>query len=412
MDKAAAAQQIAAITASLEAVTKDLKLYASAIENGSGTDLESIGKVSSTHTNLIARVRTLNRSARGPVDMVFAQIEAVAYTGAVRALIEMGVFEALPLDGTSLSADVLAEKLTVEKDLLVRLMRVAIPELFAEPKPQAYAHTPYSMVYLHPGIRGAFKLMLGEYTPVFNQLSEFFKSQGWKSPQDEHNNPYTFTHKTGGLTMWEHVKLDPVYFADWNAAMNAQGIATSFAISIFPFHAELSKLETTENSVLVVDVGGGLGHATMQIKGLIGNVKGKVVLQDREEVLEDIKEDLGVGIEKMPHDFFTPNLVKGAAIYYIRRCLHDWNDAKCIEILQNISYSMTKESRLLIAEIVLPTTGVDVEGAWMDLTMMTFTGRERTEEQWVGLLAAAGLKLKQTYGLAGTHYGVVEAYLK
>ena len=78
MDKAAAAQQIAAITASLESVTKDLKLYASAIENGSGTDLESIGKVSSTHTNLIASVRTLNRSARGLVDMVFAQIEAVS----------------------------------------------------------------------------------------------------------------------------------------------------------------------------------------------------------------------------------------------------------------------------------------------------------------------------------------------
>jgi hypothetical protein len=30
----------------------------------------------------------------------------------------MGIFEALPLDGSSLSADVLAEKLNVEKDLL------------------------------------------------------------------------------------------------------------------------------------------------------------------------------------------------------------------------------------------------------------------------------------------------------
>jgi len=79
MDKEAAAQQIAAITKFLEDAQKDLRLYASAIENGSGTDLESIGKVSSTHTNLIASVRSLNRSARGPVDMVFAQIEAVCF---------------------------------------------------------------------------------------------------------------------------------------------------------------------------------------------------------------------------------------------------------------------------------------------------------------------------------------------
>jgi hypothetical protein len=92
--------------------------------------------------------------------------------------------------------------------------------------------------------------------------------------------------------------------------------------------------------------------------------------------------------------------------------LHDWNDAKCIEILKNISCSMTEKSRLLIAEIVLPTTSGDVESAWMDLTMMTFTGRERTEEQWVGLLTAAGLRLEKTHGLAGTQYGVVEPVLK
>ena len=116
--------------------------------------------------------------------------------------------------------------------------------------------------------------------------------------------------------MWEHVKLDPVYFADWNAAMNAQGIATSFAISIFPFHAELSKLETTDETALVVDVGGGLGHATKQIKELCGDLKGKVILQDRPEVLNDIKEEL-VGIEKMGHDFFTPNPVKGMLLKFV-----------------------------------------------------------------------------------------------
>jgi hypothetical protein len=38
----------------------------------------------------------------------------------VRALLEMGIFDALPPDGSSLSADVLAEKLKVEKDLLSR----------------------------------------------------------------------------------------------------------------------------------------------------------------------------------------------------------------------------------------------------------------------------------------------------
>jgi hypothetical protein len=81
MDKEAASQQIAAITKALEDVTKDLKLYSLVVENGSGKDLESIGKVSQSHTNLVASVRTLNRAARGQVDMVFAQIEAVSAEG-------------------------------------------------------------------------------------------------------------------------------------------------------------------------------------------------------------------------------------------------------------------------------------------------------------------------------------------
>lgn len=45
----------------------------------------------------------------------------VAFTGAVRALQEAGVFEALPIDGTGVSADILAEKVNVEKDLLSKI---------------------------------------------------------------------------------------------------------------------------------------------------------------------------------------------------------------------------------------------------------------------------------------------------
>jgi hypothetical protein len=48
----------------------------------------------------------------------------------------------------------------------------------------------------------------------------------------------------------------------------------------------------------------------------------------------------------------------------------------------------------------------------MDLIMMTFGGRERTEEQWKEIVTGAGLRLEEVYDMAGTHYGVVEAYLK
>lgn len=104
---------------------------------------------------------------------------------------------------------------------------------------------------------------------------------------------------------------------------------------------------------------------------------------------------------------------KGALIYYIRRCLHDWSDELCIKILSLLADAMTPgKSRLLIAEIVLPAIGADLEAGWMDLTMMTLTGMERTEKQWAFLLDASGFKLDKVHTAPGTNYGVVEASLK
>jgi hypothetical protein len=69
-------------------------------------------------------------------------------------------------------------------------------------------------------------------------------------------------------------------------------------------------------------------------------------------------------------------------------------------------------SRLLISEIVLPTTGADTEAGWMDLTMMTVGGMERTEREWAQLLDNCGFKLSKVYRAPGTNYGVLEAQLK
>lgn len=103
----------------------------------------------------------------------------------------------------------------------------------------------------------------------------------------------------------------------------------------------------------------------------------------------------------------------GALIYYIRRCLHDWSDADCVRILKQIAAAMKPGvSRLLISEIVLPETGADVEAGWMDLTMITCSGCERTESQWKNLLDQSGLQLEKVYHALGTNYASVEARLK
>ena len=73
---------------------------------------------------------------------------------------------------------------------------------------------------------------------------------------------------------------------------------------------------------------------------------------------------------------------------------------------------MTSSSRLLVAEIVLTPGETDVETAWMDITMMTFGGMERSEKQWAALLDKAGFKLEKVYRAEGTNFSVLDATLK
>ena len=65
-----------------------------------------------------------------------------------------------------------------------------------------------------------------------------------------------------------------------------------------------------ENAVFLVDVGGGLGHDLEELKLKHPDIRGRLVLQDRPEVIAQISK-ASDGIEITAHDFFTPQSLKG-----------------------------------------------------------------------------------------------------
>jgi demethylsterigmatocystin 6-O-methyltransferase len=76
--------------------------------------------------------------------------------------------------------------------------------------------------------------------------------------------------------------------------------------------------------------------------------------------------------------------------------MHDHADDKCLEILANVVDAMTDESTLLLDEIVVPNPNVGWYVTQTDLgTMVQFSSTERTEEQFIELLAKAGLKVQK-----------------
>ncbi|KAL9047473.1 MAG: hypothetical protein Q9206_006754, partial [Seirophora lacunosa] len=173
----------------------------------------------------------------------------------------------------------------------------------------------------------------------------------------------------------------------------------------------------------IVDVGGGVGGFDMQ---LWLYPKLNFVIQDRGPVLQraaqntwpkEISAALTDGrVRFMEHDFFNPNPVHGAEVYWLRYILHDWADDYCVRILSAIRAAMVPRSRILICDQVMNTTNGCAEfrsapkpllanyryytrySHQRDLCMIgTLNGIERTPAQFEVLIENAGLKLEKIW---------------
>ncbi|RAH78842.1 putative O-methyltransferase [Aspergillus japonicus CBS 114.51] len=159
--------------------------------------------------------------------------------------------------------------------------------------------------------------------------------------------------------------------------------------------ARLLRQSPLENgSAFVVDVGGNTGIDIAQAQKKHPDLSaGAFILQDLPEIIETARVD--EKITTMAHDFFLPQPVRESHIYFMHAVLHDWPDDKAKKILVHIKNAMKKGySKLLIYDIVLPSTKASTVQATMDVQMMSLlSAAERTEADWRRLLTDAGLQV-------------------
>ena len=86
----------------------------------------------------------------------------------------------------------------------------------------------------------------------------------------------------------------------------------------------------------------------------------------------------------------------GADGYVMKYVMHDWDDAKCIRILDNCRQAMAADGRVLVVDhVVAPGNRFDW-GKLMDINMMVMLGsKERTKDEFRQLFSRAGLRLKR-----------------
>ncbi len=280
--------------------------------------------------------------------------------------------------GGSASIDHLASRSNAHPDSLYRLLRaLASVGIFTEPTPRAFANTPMSTL-LRPNIPGsqyAGALMIAQHCyPAFEEL--LYSVQTGRPGFD----------KRFGHPLFDHLSKHPDEGRLFDQAMQSiHGPETPAMIAAYDF--------TPFDSIC--DIGGGNGHTLLEVLRAAPNARG--IVFDLPGVVERTSPNIAAAsltarCRAEAGNFFES--VPPADAYILRHIIHDWDDAKSIQILRNCRQAAAPGARILIVESVIPPGDEPHPGKWLDLIMLSVpAGRERTRNEYEKLLTAAGLKL-------------------
>lgn len=193
-----------------------------------------------------------------------------------------------------------------------------------------------------------------------------------------------------GLNAWEHRQANPELSASFNSWLHEE--TAQAADSILRAYDFQSAHE-------IADVGGGHGGLLSML--LLAHPHLRGVLIDLPHVAAGARSTLaksGLIDRCRIHgaDFFEA-IPPGSDIYLLKSVLHDWDNARCQQILSHCRQAMTPSSRLLIIERIIGDGGEQDRGTVMlDLHMLVmFGGRERSSGEYSKLAAAADLEVKR-----------------
>lgn len=251
--------------------------------------------------------------------------------------------------------------------------------------------------------------------PSFNGFPDFFKSKGTKGTMlHSMNGPFQAAHNTE-LSFPQWLADTPPYLQYFNSYMSAYraGKPNWCDDGFYPVTDRLiSGFNDSVSDVLLVDVGGGRGHDLATFASQFSSHPGRLVLQDREQVIASIPADAErPRFEAQAHDIFMPQPVKHARAYYMHSVPHGFDDEDAIKIMANLVPALARGySRVLLNEIVINEEKPTLTATNMDMVMLAHLGaRERTEADWCGILTKAGLKVIKIYSYPGVAESLIEA---
>ena len=256
-----------------------------------------------------------------------------------------------------------------------------------------FSNSPLSSVLRsdHPNsMRGMVHHQFEDMYSTWAYVPELFGPNPVSTAWDAANPDYPIAN--GGI--WSKFARNPASEEQFGRAMQAlEGLGGQAMVEDGPW----GKFDR------FVDIGGSHGHFLLKLLRAHPDATG--VLFDRPQVIGNAKAKWTGDVERI--SFVGGSFFDGATIpkardgdvYFMRYILHDWQDAKVVEILKNVREAIgEKRATLLIGECALPdrdTVGVPPVMYNIDMQMMAAfgTGKERTPAEWRHLLASQGFEV-------------------
>lgn len=176
-----------------------------------------------------------------------------------------------------------------------------------------------------------------------------------------------------------HLKKDPKLSSRFNDAMTIISATEDALIA-----------KTIPFSGVVADIGGGTGQLINKV-AQSGSISAGILVDLPEVVAQ--AGNLHAICTKQAGSFFDKLAIKADA-FILKRILHDWDDARALQILQNICNTMPESARLYIIDGILDYSQDKKLLAAIDLALLTvFQGQERTKAEFELLIKKAGLEI-------------------
>ncbi|CAI6270194.1 unnamed protein product [Periconia digitata] len=347
---------------------------------------------------VVQSAEDLIKLAKGPLQWVRTFICSQHDLGAWQIALRFNLFTSVPLDAP-ISVSEVAATVKVDKDRIGHVLKhLASQRCFHEVEEDVFAHTAMSaFIAKSSDIRATLAFQADEMFEAASLMAAAIE----KAPESLDVAQSAFQLRFG-MTPYEWYAANPERGSRFAAAMAGYGQMNRDTTTLRDSYPWADLGDAT-----VVDVGGGSGHVSLYLAQQFPRLQ--FIVQDYNTVMLEQGpkrpdfESVKTRMSFMKYDFYEPQPIHNANLFFMRQIIHNYSDDKSVRILKSFVPALEKcaaGTPLLINDMILPAPNSKLKAEehhlrQIDMAMLGgYSAKQRSLKEWAKLLETADARLK------------------